>query len=167
MLEAHAKDQRVVSTTTLKGKIKMNSGTKPFRIHRAQIALAAALACLAGAALADQTHISYSVAAGATKAIFLPAINTPIQVSCSQNAAQDVGVGQATIIRSTTDSGLIWVGFDVATGAITKGYSSSAGTHIVWCDYAGDVDIEVLSATEIQVKNGYSSTVSGVVMFVY
>lgn len=39
----------------------MNSAIKPVRIRRAQIALAAALTCLAGSAFADQTHISYSL----------------------------------------------------------------------------------------------------------
>jgi hypothetical protein len=145
----------------------MNSATKPFRIRRAQIALAATLTCLAGAALADQTHVSYSLAAGATKAIVLPAANTPIQVSCSQNNQGNVGVGQATINRSSTFDGLVWVGFDVATGQVTVGDSATAGTHIVWCDFLGEVDIEVLGATEIEVKNGSSGTASGVVMFVY
>jgi hypothetical protein len=146
----------------------MNSAIKPFRIRRAQIALAAALTCLAGSAFADQTHVSYTnLAVGATKAIALPAINTPIQLSCSQNSLADVGIGQATIIRSTAANELIWAGFDLNTGAISKGSSNTAGTHIVWCDAGGGIDIEVLSATEIQVKNGSSQTVSGVVMFVY
>jgi hypothetical protein len=147
---------------------QMNSATKPFRICRAQIALAATLTCLAGAALADQTHVSYSLAVGATKAIVLPAANTPIQVSCSQNNQGNVGVGQATINRSSTFDGLVWASFDVATeGQVTVGDSATAGTHIVWCDAYGGIDIEVLSATEIEVKNGSPATASGVVMFVY
>lgn len=145
----------------------MNSKIKPIRIHRAQIALAAAFTCLVGSAFADQTHVTYSLAAGATRAINVPASNTPIQVSCSQNAIGNVSVGQATIIRSTTDNVLNWAGFDNFSNAVSRGNSATPGAHIIYCDLIGQVDIEVLSATEVQVKNTTLTTQSGVVMFVY
>jgi hypothetical protein len=145
----------------------MNSGIKPIGIRRAQIALAAALTCLAGSALADQTHVTYTLAAGASKVIPVPAVNTPVQMSCTQNTVGTVGEGQATVIRSTTDNLLDWVGFDYYSAAITRGFSASAGTHMIYCDFDGGVDIEVANASEIQVTNKSSGTQTGVVMFVF
>jgi hypothetical protein len=151
----------------LNGEDQMNYDIKPVRTRRAQIALAAGLACLAGAAFADQTHISYSLAAGATKTINVPAVNTPVQVSCTQITNGDVGAAQATIIRGTTNDQLTWVGFDLHTSTVSGGSTPNSGLHIIWCDYGGEVDIESLTPTEIQVKNSSSFTAVGVVMFVY
>jgi hypothetical protein len=144
----------------------MNSG-KSMRIYGAQIAFAAALACLAGSAFADQTHSGYSLAPGASNIFAVPAANTPVQMSCTQNTVGNVGEGQATIIRSITDGLLDWVGIDYFTGAISRGFSATAGTHIIWCDYAGQVDIEVYNASEIKVTNTSSSTQTGFIMWVY
>jgi hypothetical protein len=138
--------------------------TRSLRISRP---LAAALTCLAGSAIADQSHVGYSLAAGASKTIAVPAQNTPIQISCTQNTIGNVGEGEAAIIRSTTDVLLDWVGIDYATGAVSRGFSSVAGTHIIYCDFSGNVAIEVASATGILIKNNYSSTQSGEIMFVF
>jgi len=137
------------------------------RIRRGQIALAAALTCLAGSAFADQTHGTYSLAAGASETFAIPAVNTPVQLSCTQNVIDNVGEGQATIIRSTTDVLLDWVGFDYFTGAISRGFSAVPGTHIIYCDFSGRVSIEVASATSIKVVNNSSGTQTGTLMFVY
>ena len=145
----------------------MNSVIKPTLIRRAQIALAAALTCLAGSTFADQTHVTYTLAPNTTKTVTIPASNTPLQLSCSQNTVENVGEGQATIVKSVADGLLDWVGFDYFSGAISRGYSAAAGTHIIYCDYSGLVDIEVSSATEIQVTNKSSGTQSGILMWVY
>ena len=137
------------------------------RIRRGQIALAAALTCLAGSAFADQTHVTYSLAAHASEVFNIPAANTPVQLSCTQNTGGNVGEGQATIIRSTTDGLLDWVGFDYFTGAISRGFSAVPGTHIIYCDFSGRVSIEVASATSIKVVNNSSGTQTGTLMFVY
>lgn len=125
-------------------------------------------ACLSGQAIADETHSVYILAAGATSpSIELPIANSPVMVSCTQNAVNNVGVGQATITRSTTDLLLDWIGMDYHTGAITRGFSRLAGTHIIWCDFSGVVDIEVLDAAHIQVHNAAITQQEGLIMFVY
>jgi hypothetical protein len=145
----------------------MNSAIKPFRIRRARITLAA-LGCLAGSAFADQTHVTYNLAAGASKAIVVPAVNTPVQMSCATTTSGQVGVGEATIARSVAgEFFLTWIGFDLHTGAISRGFSSTPGAHIIYCDDIGQVDIQVLSATQIQVVNQSVGGRAGVVMFVY
>lgn len=145
----------------------MNYGIKSIRTRSVQIAFAAALACLAGSAFADQTHVPYSLAGGASLVVSVPGVNTPVQMSCTQNTIGNVGEGQATIIRSTTDELLDWVGIDYFTGAISRGFSATAGTHIIWCDFAGEVDIEVSSAGAIKIVNASSATQTGVIMFVF
>jgi hypothetical protein len=140
---------------------------KLIRIRRGQIGLAAALVCLAGSAFADQTHGTYSLAAGASETFAIPAVNTPVQLSCTQNVFDNVGEGQATIIRSTTDVLLDWVGIDYFSGAIARGFSATPGTHIIYCDFRGQVSIEVASATSIKVVNNSSGTQTGTLMFVY
>jgi hypothetical protein len=140
---------------------------KAIRIRRAQFALAAALTCFAASAFADQSHFSYTLGVGATRIIAVPEVNTPIQLSCTQNQAGNVGVGEATIIRANADGYLHWVGIDFYEGTISRGYSSTSGAHIIYCDSSSYVDIAVLSATQIQVRNNGTSTQTGVVMLVY
>src|ERR1700722_20592351 len=92
----------------------------------------AAGACLSESALADQSHFAYSlVAGGHSVTIPIPIVNNPVQVSCTQNLEGHVGVGQATLIRSSTDTVLEWTGFDYYTAAISEGFSEAAGTHII------------------------------------
>jgi hypothetical protein len=140
---------------------------KAIRIRRAQIALAAALACLGGSAFADQTHIKYSLAPGASKTIVVPEVNTPVLISCTQITTGDTGIGQATIVRGTGNNQMTWTGFDFTTNAVSSGTTRTQGFHIIWCDYAGYVDIESLTPTEIQVKNTSTFTAVGDVMLVY
>lgn len=73
----------------------------------------------------------------------------------------------ATIIRSTTDGLLDWVGFDYFTGAISRGFSSLNGAHMIWCDFSGQVDIQVSSANHIRVHNNSSGVRTGRIMFNY
>jgi hypothetical protein len=128
----------------------------------------AAGGCLSGSALADQTHVNYSVAAGGkSPLIAVPISNSPVLMSCVQNVRNNVGEGQATIVQSTTDGLLDWVGFDYFKGAISRGFSAVNGTHMIFCDFAGEVDIEVGSATQIQVANHSTATMTGVIMFNY
>jgi hypothetical protein len=129
-----------------------------------------ALGALAlGSAHADQTHVDYNLAAGATSApIYVPAANTPISVTCSQNANGFRGIGQATLLRIGPPSFLEWVGIDIATGAISTGSTATLGTHIIWCSFTvNQVDIQVESDTAIQLHNASSSTAVGVINFVW
>ncbi|HTA65505.1 MAG TPA: hypothetical protein VK753_08370 [Xanthomonadaceae bacterium] len=123
---------------------------------------------LSSAAWADQTHVAYNIAGGATLAVLVPATNTPVSFTCVQNTEGNRGVGQATLLRVAPASFLEWVGSDIATGAISSGFSSTPGTHIVYCDYIGKyLDVQVLSDTQIQLKNTSGAAMTGEINFVW
>jgi len=126
-----------------------------------------ALLAFSSAAWADQTHYNYNVAAGAATALNVPAVNTPISFTCANNTSGYRGVGQATILR-VAGQFLEWIGSDVATNTLSSNYASAAGTHIVYCSYVDkDVDIQVLSDTQIQIKNSGTVAMTGVINFVW
>jgi hypothetical protein len=129
------------------------------------------IAALVNPACASEKKGTYSVAAGATgKAILVPATDTPISVTCVQNAVGFRGVGQATLLRvgSTPPNFLEWVGTDIATTAITSGFSATAGTHIIYCDYVGKtVDLQVQDANHVQIVNTGGSNATGVITFTW
>jgi hypothetical protein len=128
----------------------------------AMIFCAAAATCLAGQALADQTHVTETVGAGGISAsINLPITNSPIVMSCTQTVGNNVGTGQATITRSTTDGYPVWNGYD--EGGVTHGYPSG---HVVYCDFFGLVDIQAYG-TQVKVHNGAGSSQTVVIMFTY
>jgi hypothetical protein len=130
----------------------------------AMIFCAAAATCLAGQALADQTHVTVTVgASGDSAAIPLPITNSPIVMSCTQTVAGNVGTGQATITRSTTDGFPVWNAYDEG-GIFTQGEKSG---HIVYCDFYGHVDIQVASSTSVKVHNAAGSSQTVVIMFTY
>jgi hypothetical protein len=117
---------------------------------------------------ADETQVKYTLAPGATSnPIAVPATNTPVSMTCTQNAVGYRGVGQATVLRVAPASFLEWVGMDIASSAISSGFSAAGGTHIVYCDYSKTVDIQVHSATQIQIVNTNTITMSGVVTFIW
>ena len=123
----------------------------------------AASSSLCAPALADQTHVTVTVAAGASsKLIALPIANSPIVMSCTQTLGGNVGTGQATITRSATDGYPVWTGYDAS--GFTHGFDVA---HIIYCDNALAVDIEMASATEILVKNPTSYTNTVTIMFTY
>ena len=123
---------------------------------------------LSGSAFADQTHVAVTIPAGGKSALIgVPIVDHPVMMSCAQTVAGNVGEGQATIIRSTTDGLLDWSGFDYFTNAVSHGFTSLNGTHMIYCDFSGVVDIEVGSATQIQIGNRGSTPQSVVIMFVF
>jgi hypothetical protein len=127
-----------------------------------------AFLAFSSAAWADQTHVSYNVAAGGTLTVNIPATNTPVSFTCSNNTSGDRGVGQATILRVLPQSFLEWVSMDVATSAVSSGFTGTAGTHIVYCDYIGkQVDVQVLSDVAVQIKNTSSAAAAGEINFVW
>ena len=76
---------------------------------------------------------------------------------------------QATILRVLPQSFLEWVGTDIASGGvISTGFSSTPGTHIVYCDYTGKfLDVQVLSDVAIQLKNTNGGAMTGEINFVW
>jgi hypothetical protein len=114
-------------------------------------------------ALADQVHYSFQIAAGGSSpAINIPITNTPVIVSCTQTVAGNVGTGQATLVRSTTDGYLVWAAYD--NSGTSHAFSSG---HIVYCDFSTKVDIETSGTTAIVIKNPQSVAQTVDVMLTY
>lgn len=123
---------------------------------------------LATSARADQTHVTVTVPAnGHSTPISIPIADSPVSMTCSQKVVNNVGLGSATIIRSTTDNLLVWMGYDMVTKAVSANYSATPGTHIVWCDYFSHVDVQVSSTTAIQLVSNNSTPLTVTIMFVY
>jgi hypothetical protein len=124
---------------------------------------------LSATAHANQFQLTLNVPAGGTSIpIAVPGINTPVSVTCVQNTAGNRGVGQATVLRVSPASFLEWVGMDVANAGVpSTGFTSTAGTHIIFCDFSKEVDLQVASATQMQVKNTNAVAQSVVINFVY
>ncbi len=141
------------------------------RLRGAAFVLSASIvSLLAGPAMANQIQVTYSLDPGATSApIAIPGGNTPVSTSCVQNAVGYRGVGQATILRVVTNAPffLEWVGLDIASAAISTGFSATPGTHIIYCDFSKLVDLQVESPNNIQIVNTSSIKMSGVINFVW
>ena len=126
----------------------------------------AAFAGLAGLAHANEFQNTYSVAPGqVSPPITIYGNNTPVSLTCASNTPSYRGVGQVTILRPNPNQFLEWVGTDIATGAVTSGYSGTLGTHIVYCSYTDQfAEIQVVNDTQIQVKNNSTYlTITGVI----
>jgi hypothetical protein len=127
----------------------------------------ATLAGLSETARANETQVNYRLAAHEiSHPIAVPGANTPMSLTCAQTMPNP-GVGQATLLRGNALNSLFWVGMDLATGAISSNASGTANTHIIWCDQAGSVAIEVYDSLHIQVNNYSSVTADGVINFVW
>jgi hypothetical protein len=127
----------------------------------------ATLAGLSETARANETQVTYRLARDAiSHPIAVPGANTPMSLTCTQTMPSP-GVGQATLLRSNGEPNLYWVGMDLATGTISSNASNTRNTHIIWCDQAGSVAIEVLDAIHIQVTNYSNVEVDGVINFVW
>ena len=115
----------------------------------------------------NAAFVSYSLAPGANSAPITPATNRSVLVMgcCTTSGATSIGQVSLLHIPSTL---IEWVGLESpASATITSGYSSTAGTHIVYIDYAHLLDIQVASKDTIFVHNGYSATLAGNVTLVW
>ena len=105
---------------------------------------------------------SYSLAPGANSANITPAVNMPVMILADQTATvchcDNVGSSHMTVVNSTIDGELVWNGFESNRGGLTSGFSPTAGTHIVFTDFAHLVDLQVSNATSFHVHNSSAST---------
>jgi hypothetical protein len=63
---------------------------------------------------------------------------------------------------------LEWVGLESTAGAaITQGFSGAAGTHILYLDFAHQVDIEVNTPDSFRVHNGAAAVRTGNVTLIW
>jgi hypothetical protein len=116
----------------------------------------------------NAAFISYSLAAGADSAAITPAASRSVQVmGCCTSIA---GVGQVSLLRFPGAS-IDWVGLESYHGTLpltTAGGSSAAsGTHIVYIDFAHQVDIQLASADTIKIHNGTTGTRAGNVTLIW
>jgi peptidoglycan/LPS O-acetylase OafA/YrhL len=112
----------------------------------------------------NAAFIAYNLAAGLNSAAITPATNRSVLVmGCCTTVG---GVGQVSLVHFPSNF-IQWVGFDYRTAAITTGFSSTAGTHIVYLDQVGVVDIQTASADTIRIQNGSPGTRAGNVTLVW
>jgi hypothetical protein len=115
----------------------------------------------------NTASVSYSLEAGADSAPITPAANAPVLVMGCQTALGFRGVSQVTLLRIPGNF-LEWVGLESTAGAaITQGFSATPGTHILWLDFAHQVDLRVSSADTFVVHNGSSGVRTGVVKLIW
>jgi hypothetical protein len=115
---------------------------------------------------------AYDLAAGAsTTPITLPT-NIPISLMGVQTASGFRGVGQVNLLSIPGAGGFIeWVGLHSTAGAtITQGFSGTAGTAILFLDFAHCVIVEVAGAagsSQILVHNTCAGQRTGNLTLVY
>ena len=103
---------------------------------------------------------------GITQGTLLPP-NQPVLVMGCCTTHNFRGVGHVTLL-DIPNSFIEWVGLESPSRAsITSGFSSAAGTHIVYIDYGHQVDIEVKNNTSIRVHNGAPALRSGYVTLIW
>jgi hypothetical protein len=131
------------------------------------------LTCTARAVQATTTPNAgiggYTLAAGANSGLFTPAANQPVLVMGTCTTVGNRGVGHVTMLRtSIAPMFLEWSGVESpAAAAITSGFSSAVGTHIVYLDFSHQVDIEVASVSQFRVHNGSGVAQTGYVTMIW
>ena len=120
----------------------------------------------------NAAFVNYNLAAGANSGpITVPltdaGVGSGVLVMGVCNTAGFRGVGFVTLLR-VPNSFLEWVGLESTAGSsITQGFSAAAGTHIVYLDFAHQVDIEVNNANTFRVHNGAGALRAGNVKMVW
>jgi hypothetical protein len=113
--------------------------------------------------------VAYNLAAGGvTGAISVPS-NVPVLVMCVCTTVGFRGVGQVSLLSIPGAGGFLeWVGLESTAGAaITQGFSGVLGTHILFCDFSHQVDLEVNTATSMRVHNTSAAARAGRVTLIW
>jgi len=113
----------------------------------------------------------YSLVAGGTFNVGVPtgAYDRPMLLMGTCTTVGVRGVGQVTMLRpSAAPTFLEWTGLESISGStITSGFSDVLGTHIVYLDFAHEVDIEVFNGSAFRVHNESSGTRTGNITFIW
>jgi hypothetical protein len=113
----------------------------------------------------------YSIAAGGSFNVGVPypALDRPILLMGTCTTIGVRGVGQVTMLSPlVAPTFLEWTGLESISGStITSGYSDVLGTHIVYLDFAHEVDIEVYSGSVFRVHNESSGTRTGHITMIW
>jgi hypothetical protein len=98
--------------------------------------------------------IAYSLAADADTGAITPPANLPVYVMGDQTNEGCVGSSFMTVVNSAgQDDELVWNGIESNGGGVTTGFSSVAGTHIMFIDFCHKVQLEVANSTSFVVHN--------------
>ena len=138
----------------------------------AAILLAAVVAIITSAVVANATQtittpnaafFSYSLLPGADLGPITPASSRSVLIlGCSTT---NQAVAQVTLQRMP-GFGLVWVGLE-QNGAVTRGLSAQAGTHIVSIGSSNEVNIVTASIDTIIVHNSQNRTMAGNLTFIW
>jgi hypothetical protein len=114
---------------------------------------------------------SYSIAAANTFNIVVPptARDRPMFLMGTCTTVGVRGVGQVTMLSpAVAPNFLEWTGLESISGStITSGFSDVLGTHIVYLDFAHEVDIEVLNGTAFRLHNESTGTRAGNITLIW
>jgi hypothetical protein len=100
--------------------------------------------------------VSYSIPLNSFGPVITPVPNQAVHVMCTQTTVGFRGVGHVTLLR-IIGSFVEWVGLESpSAAAITSGFSGATGTHVLYCDFAHSVDLQVLAPDLLRLHNGGS-----------
>jgi hypothetical protein len=144
------------------------------RAVRLILTVAVAVSTLTVVAQATQTitvpnaaNAFYNLAPGGITGAIAVSPNVPVHVMGVCLTLGFRGVGQVSLL-SIPGSFLEWVGLESTAGStITQGFSGVTGTHIVFLDFAHQVDVEVNNSTSIRVHNTSTGVRSGRVTLIW
>lgn len=123
--------------------------------------------CVTGGDIANRIVVNYNLPPGANSGpIAIPA-NIPVHVMGVQTNVSFRGVGFVVMLR-VPNQFLEWTGLDsTAASAITQGFSSAPGTHIVFLDFSHTVVIQVNDANTFRIHNGNLNPMAGSVVITW
>jgi hypothetical protein len=118
---------------------------------------------------------SYTIPVGGKQTeIMMPVANRPIHIMVTSVATSNAGMASGTIYRAANDGNnyLMWLADDIAsnessTASISQGATATQGTHIMYADYMGWVDVQVQNDSHIQILNNGTHTATVVVTLMY
>ncbi len=115
----------------------------------------------------NSTTYNFSLAAGGTSASITPPVNTGVLVLGTNTTTTNFSVSSANLVH-VSGSQIRWVGLESSPSAlVVHGASSTPGVHVVYLDYAHQVDLEILSADALVVHNKSTSTQTGNVKLIW
>ncbi len=118
--------------------------------------------------VANATTFGTNVNAGTSGTVFTPPANLPVMVIACQTNTGNVGSSEMTVVNSAGfDNELVWSGLESNAGGVTAGFSPTAGTHIIFIDFAHQVDLQVNNGTSFKIHNGSSVTQRVVVTMIW
>jgi hypothetical protein len=148
-------------------------------VIKADSTIAAAAAVLAGCILASDANAAnmfttsvanaityeYDISPGQSSPLILIPPNTPVLLSGTANTAGERGIAFVVVLSAPNGPSPLmeWNGLESPSpsnlkGEITTGYSTTPDTHIVFIDWAHQVDVEVASTKQVKIKNESGGT---------